>query len=82
MATTKYRARPATVKQLMKIRGIDRQRLAEKTELSTKTISLAINGNPMTWEVTSQIAHALDVAPHSFCERIDDDEPVEEVAAP
>ena len=81
MATTKYRARPATVKELMKIRQLDRQRLAEKTELSTKTISLAINGNPMTWEVASQIALALDVAPHSFCDQLDADT-VEEVAAP
>lgn len=59
------------IRQFMRDRGVDIGALADAVEVSRKTISLAVNGEPMTWAVLSRIALALDVNPDAIAEPIE-----------
>lgn len=63
---TKYRAHEGAIRQFLADRGMLIKDLADATGLSRKTLSIHINGEPMTWDVVVKIAVALDVAPHAI----------------
>lgn len=72
----KYKAHEGAIRQFLTDRDMQVQELAAKAGLSRKTVSLSINGEPMSWHVVSRIAVALDVAPHAICTMIDGSEAV------
>ena len=76
MPATKYQAHEAAIRQFLADRGLLIKDLADKTGLSRKTLSIHINGEPMTWAVLSAVATALDVMPDAIAHPIAADEAV------
>jgi DNA-binding Xre family transcriptional regulator len=76
----KFRIRSrATIGQFLDDRAMTVGDLAAKAGLSNKTVSLSINGQPMTWTTVARIAHALNVTPDAIAYQMSDDTPESEV---